>query len=109
MTEPKPPRFKNKFLFGIRTGEKNKTYTLSVDACSSSEAIKELKAALMALENRNSHFAEGENNVMMIGNVAATSGYKPSPSTVIPVSADQSRREAGSAVPRTVFPLPHLP
>ena len=38
------------FLFGIRVGEKNKTYTLSVDAASPSCAITALKTALMKLE-----------------------------------------------------------
>lgn len=64
------------FLFGIRVGEKNKTYTLSVDAASPSCAITALKAALMELEEGESRFAEGENNVMMIGSVAATSRHK---------------------------------
>ncbi|AZZ76649.1 MULTISPECIES: hypothetical protein [Pseudomonas] len=64
------------FLFGIRVGEKNKTYTLSVDAASPSCAITALKTALMKLEEGESRFAEGENNVMMIGSVAATSRYK---------------------------------
>lgn len=68
---------KNKFdyLFGIRVGEKNITYTLSVNASDPCEAIKDLKGALISLEERKSYFAEGENNTVMIGNVAATSRY----------------------------------
>ncbi|EOU9000212.1 hypothetical protein ACNZ7H_000751 [Escherichia coli] len=76
MTGTTQPKRRHGFLFGIRTGEKNKTYTLSVDACCTSEAITELKAALTALEERTSHFASGESNVTMIGNVAATTRYK---------------------------------
>lgn len=79
MTEPKQTGVKSGFLFGIRTGEQNKTYTLSVDASCPTEAIDELKSALAALEERSGHFACGENNVMMIGNVAATSRYKTTP------------------------------
>ncbi|MFZ3767237.1 hypothetical protein ACOW43_05770 [Escherichia coli] len=104
MTEPKHPSFKKGFLFGIRTGEKNKTYTLSVDASCPTEAIAELKNALVALEERRSHFASGENNVMMIGNVAATSRYKAAPNPATQLSGDQRRLEAESAVPRTVLP-----
>ena len=104
MTEPKQNGFKNGFLFGIRTGEKNKTYTLSVDACCPTEAIAELKNALVALEERRSHFASGENNVMMIGNVAATSRYKAAPNPATQLSCDQRILEAESAVPRTVLP-----
>lgn len=108
MTEPKQPGFKKGFLFGIRTGEKNKTYTLSVDACCPTEAIAELKNALVALEDRRSHFASGENNVMMIGNVAATLRTKPVTAPSVPAHDDQTRQVAESAVPRTVFPLPYL-
>lgn len=76
MTGTTQPKRRHGFLFGIKTGEKNKTYTLSVDACCPSEAIAELKAALTALEERTSHFASGENNAMMIGNVTAATRYK---------------------------------
>lgn len=107
MTEPKQTGIKNGFLFGIRTGEQNKTYTLSVDASCPTEAIAELKNALAALEEKRSHFASGENNVIMIGNVAATSRYKATPNPATQLSDDQRRLEAESAVPRTVFPLPH--
>lgn len=106
MNDTTPSKSKHTFLFGIRVGEKNKTYTLGLDACCSSEAIAELKAALMALEEKTSHFIEGENNTMMIGNVAVTLRYKRHHNPATPVSAGQSRREAESATPRTVFPLP---
>lgn len=109
MTEPKLTGFKNGFLFGIRTGEQNKTYSLSVDASCPTEAVAELKNALAALEERSSHFACGENDVMMIGNVAATSRDKISPNSAIQLCDDQRRLEAESAVPRTVFPLSALP
>lgn len=109
MTGTTQPKRRHGFLFGIRTGEKNKTYTLSVDACCSAEAIAELKAALTALEAGSSHFVSGENNVMMIGNVAATLRDKTTPNPFTQLCDDQRRLEAESAVPRTVFPLPHLP
>lgn len=108
MTEPKQAGIKNGFLFGIRTGEQNKTYTLSVDASCPTEAIEELRNALTALETRSSHFASGENNVMMIGNVTATSRYKITPNPATQLCGDQRILEGESAVPRTVFPLPHL-
>lgn len=104
MTEPKQTGLKKGFLFGIRTGEQNKTYTLSVDASCPTEAIAELRNALTALETRSSHFASGENNVMMIGNVAATSRYKAAPNPTTQLSGDQRRLEAESAVPKTVLP-----
>lgn len=109
MTEQKQNGFKNGFLFGIRTGEQNKTYTLSVDAGCPAEAIAKLKNALAALEERSSHFASGENNVMMIGNVAATSRDKTTPNPATLLFGDQQQPEAESVVPRTVYPLSHLP
>ena len=109
MTEPKQTAFKKGFLFGIRTGEQNKTYTLSLDDSCPTEAIAELRNALTALETRSSHFASGENNVMMIGNVVATSQYKTTPNPATQLCDDQRRLGAESAVPRTVFPLPLLP
>ncbi|QBY42264.1 hypothetical protein ArsFIN_08090 [Arsenophonus nasoniae] len=94
------------FLFGIDdVGEKNIIYTLSVYAGSPSEAITDLKVALLALEERRSHFSEGENNTMMIGNVAATSRYKRRQKRATMASADQSRLEGELDIPRTVFPL----
>ncbi|WP_291968558.1 hypothetical protein [Candidatus Symbiopectobacterium sp.] len=94
------------FLFGIDdVGEKNIIYTLSVYAGSPSEAITDLKVALVALEERRSHFAEGENNTMMIGNVAATSRYKRRQKRTTTAPADQSRQEGELDIPRTVFPL----
>ncbi|EGY4555859.1 hypothetical protein KG918_000677 [Salmonella enterica] len=75
-----------------------------MDACCPTEAIAELKNALVALEDRRSHFASGENNVMMIGNVAATSRYKAAPNPATQLSYDQRILEAESAVPRTVLP-----
>ncbi|EMG7895260.1 hypothetical protein V5L72_004503 [Escherichia coli] len=75
-----------------------------MDACCPTEAITELKKALAALEEKRSHFASGENNVMMIGNVAATSRYKAAPNPTTQLSGDQRRLEAESAVPRTVLP-----
>ncbi|ELT6376035.1 hypothetical protein Q8231_000446 [Salmonella enterica] len=71
-----------------------------MDACCPTEAIAELKNALVALED----FASGENNVMMIGNVAATSRYKAAPNPATQLSCDQRILEAESAVPRTVLP-----
>ena len=104
MTEPKQSGIKKGFLFGSRIGEQNKTYTLSFDACCPTEAIIELKNVLVALEERRSHFASGENNVMLIGDVAATSRYKTAPNPAIQLSFDQRILEAESAVPRTVRP-----
>ncbi|EDV4562845.1 hypothetical protein HX41_004126 [Salmonella enterica subsp. enterica] len=75
-----------------------------MDASCPTEAIAELKNALVALEERRSHFASGENNVMMIGNVAATSRYKAALNPATQLSGDQRRLEAESAVPRTVLP-----
>lgn len=108
MNNTATPELKSGYLFGIRMGEKNKNYTLSVDACCSSEAISELKAALAAIEEGRSHFASGDNNVMMIGNVAATLRTKPVTTPATPGHDDQTRQAAESAVPRTVFPLPYL-
>lgn len=108
MNKTAVPARKSGYLFGIRMGEKNKIYTLSVDASCSSEAISELKAALAAIEECRSQFASGDNNIMMIGNVAATLRTKPVTAPSVPAHDDQTRQVAESAVPRTVFPLPYL-
>lgn len=98
MTEPKQPSFKKGFLFGIRTGERNKTYTLSVDACCPAEAIAELKNALVALEEGRSHFASGENNVMMIGNVSATERRRSS-GNMANQFYDNQQKTKGTSIP----------
>jgi hypothetical protein len=78
MNNMTPSRHKPDCPVAISVGEKNKTYTLSVDASDPSEAIKALRAALRALEEGESHFAKGENNTRMIGYVAATERNKAS-------------------------------
>ncbi|HHL7712172.1 hypothetical protein [Yersinia alsatica] len=51
MTEPKLTGRKSGFLFGIRTEEKDKTYTLNVEALSTEEAINKFILAITAIQN----------------------------------------------------------
>ncbi|NUU68297.1 hypothetical protein HQN64_19610 [Enterobacteriaceae bacterium BIT-l23] len=51
MTEPKLTGRKSGFLFGIRTGEQNKTYTLSVEAASTADATDKLTQAIHTIKN----------------------------------------------------------
>ncbi|EJU4720960.1 hypothetical protein N4915_003667 [Salmonella enterica] len=51
MTEPKLTGRKSGFLFGIRTEEKDKTYTLNVEALSTEEAINKFSLAITAIKN----------------------------------------------------------
>lgn len=51
MTEPKLTGSKSGFLFGIRTEEKDKTYTLNVAALSTEEAINKFSLAITAIKN----------------------------------------------------------
>ncbi|EHG3076020.1 hypothetical protein J4S47_000366 [Salmonella enterica] len=51
MTEPKLTGSKSGFLFGIRTEEKDKTYTLTVEALSTEEAINKFSLAITAIKN----------------------------------------------------------
>lgn len=51
MTEPKLTGSKSGFLFGIRTEEKDKTYTLNVEALSTEEAINKFSLAITAIKN----------------------------------------------------------
>ncbi|ECG4947685.1 hypothetical protein E0W00_12425 [Salmonella enterica subsp. enterica serovar Llandoff] len=75
MTIKETPR-RHGIYHGVEVGRKDTIFTLSIEASCSSEAIAELKAAIRELENGQSHFAEGENNVMLIGEVKATSRFK---------------------------------
>lgn len=51
MTEPKLTGRKSGFLFGIRTKEKDKTYTLKVEALSTEEAINKFILAITTIKN----------------------------------------------------------
>lgn len=51
MTEPKQTGMKDGFLFGIRTEEKDKTYTLNVNASSAEEAMNKLSFAINTIKN----------------------------------------------------------
>ncbi|HHE9813759.1 TPA: hypothetical protein ACPHJK_005285 [Enterobacter cloacae] len=77
MTEPKQTGLKKGFLFGIRTGEQNKTYTLSVNADNLAEAIKEMQTALEQVEKTPRMLPENKLKGILIGEIRLTISANP--------------------------------